>query len=117
MPDSVVVLQFYGEGVTDVGPQTTKPALPSRGIVTIFVHALCGAKRQLQVRRAHYAHLHGKRLWQKVKFAKRQAFYNHVSGVVFVMDSEAIPEVVNELVQGRDAEHAGFPMAVGIAGG
>jgi hypothetical protein len=51
-----------------------------------------------------------------VKFAKRQSFYDKgVSGVVFVMDSEGIPEVINELIQGRDAEHADFPMAVGIA--
>jgi hypothetical protein len=117
MPDSVVVLQFYGEGVTDVGPQTTKPVPPSRGVVTILVHALCGTTPQLRVRSAHYAHLHGKKkLWQKVKFAKRQSFYDKgVSGVVFVMDSEGIPEVINELIQGRDAEHADFPMAVGMA--
>ena len=117
MPESVVVLQLYGEGVTDVGPQTTNPVHPTKGIATIFVHALCGAMPQLRVRSAHYAHLHGKKsLWQKVKFAKRQSFYDRgVSGVVFIMDSEGIPEVLNELIHGRDAEHADFPMAVGMA--
>jgi hypothetical protein len=116
MPEPLVVLQFYGEGVTDVGPQTTKPVLASRGIVPILVHALCGSKPQLRARSAHYAHLHGKKLWQKVKFAKRQSFYDKgVSGVVFVMDSEGISEVINELIQGRDAELAEFPMAVGMA--
>jgi hypothetical protein len=117
MPEPLVVLQFYGEGVTDVGPQTTKPVLASRGIVPILVYALCGSKPQLRARSAHYAHLHGKKkLWQKVKFAKRQSFYDKdVAGIVFVMDSEGIPEVINELAQGRDAEHADFPMAVGMA--
>lgn len=115
MPEPLVVLQFYGEGVTDVGPTTSNPVEPSRGIVTNLVHTLCGKNPQLRVRSAHYAHLHGKRLWQKVKFGKRQSFYNRVSGVVFVMDSEVIPEVIKELMQGRDAELVDFPMAVGMA--
>ena len=63
-----------------------------------------------------FPHLQGKGLWQKVKFAKRQAFSNGSAGAVFVMDSEGNHRGrLAELSRGRDAAYREFPMAVGIA--
>ncbi|MFN0053985.1 MAG: hypothetical protein ACKV0T_17540 [Planctomycetales bacterium] len=111
-----VTLEIIGEGVTDVGPRNASADRMSEGVVVILVHRLCGSPGQMRVKRNHFPYLHGKKLWQKVKFAKRQAFYNKgVQGAVFVMDSEGIPAVLGELVRGRDNEFPDFPMAVGIA--
>jgi hypothetical protein len=58
----------------------------------------------------------GKGLWQKVRFARRQAYYNQSNGAVFVMDSEGDLEGRKaELTNGRDAGPASLPMAVGVA--
>jgi hypothetical protein len=63
--------------------------------------------------------LHGKGLWQKVRFAKRQAKYNRSAAAVFVMDSEGDQRELNkkrtEMEKGRDHEFPGFPAAVGVA--
>jgi hypothetical protein len=115
MPESTVVVQLYGEGLTDVGPQSEKPTLPEKGVVTILVHKLCGSSSRLRFRSSHFPHLQGKNLSQKVRFAKRQSFYSRIPGVVFVMDSEGIFEVLADLTQGRDAELPDHPMAVGMA--
>ena len=115
MPDQVIVLQLFGEGITDVGPQRHAPEIPDHGVVTIAVHRLCGSPPAMRIRTAHFPHLQGKNLAQKVRFAKRQSFYNRLAGVVFVMDSEGIVEVLADLEHGRDAELPHYPMAVGIA--
>lgn len=115
MPDQAVVLQLFGEGITDVGPQHQAPRVPEKGVVTIVVRRMCGSPPTMRIRSAHFPHLQGKNLAQKVRFAKRQSFYSGIAGVVFVMDSEGIVEVLADLVHGRDAELPDYPMAVGIA--
>jgi hypothetical protein len=70
----------------------------------------------MPVNTKRYAYLQGKGLWQKVRFAKRQARYNKSTcGAVFVLDTEGDDGVVQELTRGRDYELAGFPLAVGAA--
>lgn len=115
MHEQVIVLHLYGEGVADVGPQSATSRTPDKGVVTILVHRLCGSPKTMKARSSHYPHLQGKNLAQKVRFAKRQSFYAGLAGVVFVMDSEGIVEVLADLTHGRDAELSEYPMAVGMA--
>lgn len=112
-PDSVI--EIFGEGKADVG-KTTDPELPKTGVVPILVYILCGHPASLRVKRKAGSFLQGKGWTQKVKFAKRQAFYNGSAGVVFVLDTEGnLKERIKELVDGRDAGLIDFPMAVGAA--
>ena len=70
-------------------------------------------------KRRSFAFLQGKSLAQKVRFAKRQAFYNRSAGAVFVMDSEGDDrrrrKVLDEMSRGRDQEQVSLPIAVGVA--
>src|SRR5271157_87210 len=93
MPDAHRVLEICGEGRTDIGnivspPESrTEPQPPTQGVVPVLLHKLCGEPATMRVVRRAVPHLQGKRLWQKVKFAKQTALYNRSAGAVFVMDS------------------------------
>jgi len=120
MPDAarenLVVLEVFGEGKTDIGKESAKPRLPDQGVVPILIRRLCDEPAGMRVKTKRYDHLQGKGLWQKVRFAKRQARYNRgTCGVVFVLDTEGNDNVVSELVKGRDHELPDFPMAIGAA--
>jgi hypothetical protein len=120
MPDSpgkeLIVIEVFGEGVTDIGKESAIPRLPDAGVVPIFTHRLCNKPERMRVKTKPFAHLQGKRLWQKVWFAKRQASYNKGSrGVVFVLDTEGDINTLKDLEKGCDHGAHEFPMAVGIA--
>ena len=60
--------------------------------------------------------LQGKGLWQKVRFAKRQAFNSGSAGLVFVLDTEGDhPGQRDQLWRGRDSELLDYPAAIGVA--
>jgi hypothetical protein len=115
--ENLVVLEVFGEGKTDIGKDSVTPQLPNQGVVNIVVHRLCGNPAEMRVKTKRYAHLQqGKGLWQKVRFAKRQARYNKgTRGVVFVLDTEGDNEVIAKLAKGRDHELPEFPLAIGVA--
>jgi len=122
MPDAHRVLEICGEGRTDIGnvvsptKSRTEPQPPTQGVVPVLLHKLCGEPATMRVVRRAVPHLQGKRLWQKVKFAKQTALYNRSAGAVFVMDSEGNHrDRLAELPRGRDAAYSEFPMAVGVA--
>jgi hypothetical protein len=116
-----VVLEIFGEGKTDIGDSgaTSQPGPPDKGVVPILVHKLCGRPPDMLVKRKGLIFLQGKGLWQKVKFAKRNARCNGSAGVVFVVDSEGgskeLKEKTAALAKGRDSACLGFPMATGVA--
>jgi hypothetical protein len=114
--ENLIVLEVFGEGKTDIGKETATPQLPDQGVVPILVYRLCDQPTVMRVKTKRYAHLQGKGLWQKVRFAKRQARYNaRTCGAVFVLDTEGDDKVIRELTKGRDHELPGFPLAVGAA--
>jgi Domain of unknown function (DUF4276) len=111
----VKVIEIFGEGKTDIGKETDSEE-PKTGVVAILVHTLCGEPVNMRVKRKAVPFLSGKGWTQKVKFAKRQAFYDGAAGVVFVLDTEGNhKERIKELTTGRDASLSEFPMAVGAA--
>jgi hypothetical protein len=118
-PEAKIVIEIFGEGKTDVG-HDPMPKPPSEGVVPILLNLLCGKPRTMTVKRLGKPFLQqkgtGKGLWQKVRFAKRQASYNGSAAAVFVMDSEGkLSEKSRELQKGRDSELPHFPMAIGVA--
>jgi hypothetical protein len=116
--EHAVVIEFFGEGKTDVGTGT-QATPPTTGVVPILVHQLCGRPTTMLTKRRSFAFLQGKNLAQKVRFAKRQAFYNGSAGAVFVMDSEGDDrkrqKVLDDLSRGREQEQVSLPLAVGVA--
>ncbi len=55
-------------------------------------------------------------MWQKVRFAKRNAFNSGSAGLVFVLDTEGNhPGQLEQLQRGRDSELLEYPAAVGVA--
>ena len=118
-PDGNLVIEVFGEGKTDVGRHDgARP--PTEGVVLILTHKLCGKPERMLVKRRVYAMLQGKGRWQKVRFAKHQAYYNKTTdGVVFVLDSEGdqkkLKKTRKDLEKGRDADGLSIPMAVGVA--
>jgi hypothetical protein len=112
-----VAIYFFGEGKTDLG-EGEDPDQPTTGVLPILVHTVCGKPNRMRVRRRRVAHLQGKGLWQKVRFARWQARGNS-DGAVFVMDSEGPAKlhkkVLSELHKGRDAPGPVLRMAVGVA--
>src|ERR1022692_3220739 len=72
-PDKVI--EIFGEGKTDIG-KVTDPEVPKTGVVAVLLHTLCGRPANMRVKRKAGSFLIGKGWTQKVKFAKRQAFYN-----------------------------------------
>jgi hypothetical protein len=114
--ENLVVLEVFGEGKTDIGKESATPQLPDQGVLPILVHRLCDQPAVMRVKTKRYAHLEGKGLWQKVRFAKRQARYNAgTCGAVFVLDTEGNDRIISELAKGRDHELPEFPLAVGAA--
>jgi len=111
------VIYFFGEGKTDLG-EGPEPAPPNTGVLPILVHTLCGRAVAIHAVRRRFAHLQGKGLWQKVRFAKRQAL-GRSAGAVFVVDSEGDLPVLQtktaQLHKGRESTAPDFPMAVGVA--
>ncbi len=116
--ENTVVIEFFGEGKTDIGTGS-EPTPPTAGVVPILVHQLCERPATMRAKRRSFAFLQGKNLAQKVRFAKRQAFYNRSAGAVFVMDSEGDDrkrqKVLDEMVRGRSLESTSLPLAVGVA--
>jgi hypothetical protein len=109
-----VTLELFGEGKTDIGKAEGVPVRPTSGVLPRLLHSLCGKPDNMLVKRRPVSFLQGKGWVQKVKFAKRQAFYNKSAGVVFVMDTEGEQRKrMKELTEGRGAEFPDFPMAVG----
>jgi hypothetical protein len=118
MPDGDRVIEIIGEGKADSGPAARSAPIesPDRGVVPILVHRLCESPASMKVKRRPVAFLQGKGVWQKVRYAKRQAVYNGSAGLVFVTDTEGNhPGQLAELIRGRDAERPDFPAAVGVA--
>jgi hypothetical protein len=120
MPVPSQVLEICGEGKTDIGEiaqgeaRTEEP--PTKGIVPVLVHKLCGEPSTMKVVRRALPFLSGKGMWQKVKFVKQTAFYSRSAGAIFVLDTEGqFPGRLRELIRGRDALYPEFPMAVGVA--
>lgn len=112
--ENMIVLEVFGEGKTDIGKGSAVERFPEKGVVPILVHRLCNTPASMRVKTN--AHLQGKGLWQKVRFAKRQAHYNNgTCGAVFVLDTEGSDKINDELKKGRDHELPTFPMAVGAA--
>lgn len=109
------VIEICGEGKGDLGKDSAMEE-PKAGVVPILVHAMCGKPPEMRVKRRSVPSLQGKGLAQKVKFAKRQAFYNKSAALVFVMDSEGNhKQRIKELKEGRDSGLPDFPAAVGVA--
>ena len=116
MPEPGPVIEIVGEGKTDIGRGGDQPGPPTDGIVPVLVHALCNRPESMRVRRKPLPSLQGKKLWQKVQFAKRQAFYSGSTGLVFVLDTEGDhPDQLKKLQQGRDSALPEYPAAIGVA--
>ncbi len=118
-PEASVVIEVFGEGKTDVR-HDARPQPPTRGVVPILVSTLCGQPDRLLVKSYGVPFLQqketGKGLWQKVRFARRQALCNGSHGAVFVRDSEGdLKGTVEQLHKGRDHGPSRLPMAVGVA--
>lgn len=113
-PPPDVILELFGEGKTEIGNAEGKAVRPTSGVLPRLLHALCGEPENMILKRRPVSFLQGKGWTQKVKFAKRQAYYNASAGVVFVMDTEGEQtRRMRELSEGRDAAFPDFPMAVG----
>jgi hypothetical protein len=82
------IIEVVGEGKTDHGPGSDQPEAPTHGDVPVLVHRLCDRPDLMRVQCKPLPRLRGKGLWQKVRFAKQQAFYNESAGLVFVIDTE-----------------------------
>ncbi len=116
MPEHEAVIEIVGEGKTDHGRGGDQPKPPTTGVLPILVHRLCERPESMRVRKRPLQFLQGKSLWQKVKFAKRQAFYNGSAGLVFVVDTEGShPGQLDQLRRGRDSELLEYAAAVGVA--
>jgi hypothetical protein len=110
------IIDIVGEGKTDTGRGAFEPEAPATGVVPRLVHQLCEQPDSMRVRRRPLPFLQGKGLWQKVRFAKRQAFNSGSAGLVFVLDTEGNhPGRLQQLVRGRDFELLEYPAAVGVA--
>lgn len=115
MPDPAIVNEVVGEGKTDHGRGGEGPGPPTAGVVPVIVHRLCDRPASMLVKRRPLPFLQGKGLWQKVRFAKRQAFNSGSAGLVFVLDTEGNhPAQLEQLLQGRDAGLVDYPTAVGV---
>lgn len=110
------VIEVVGEGKSDHGPGGATAGSPEEGVIPTLVRRLCDQPDSLIFHRRPLPFLQGKKLWQKVRFAKRQAFNNRSAGLVVVVDTEGKhPGQLEELQRGRDSELEEFPTAVGVA--
>jgi hypothetical protein len=111
-----IIIEVYGEGRTDVG-MDVRPEHPQGGVLPILLHSLCGRPNAMRVKCYGRPFL-GQRgsLLQKVRFARRQSYYNRSNGAVFVVDSDgAFAEKNQALHKGRDLGPSSLPMAIGVA--
>ncbi len=116
MSDMAFLIEIVGEGKSDRGQTSDLPGPPNVGVVPVLVHLLCESPQSMRVRRRPLPFLQGKGLWQKVRFAKRQASNSGSAGLVFVLDTEGEhPGVLHEMRRGRDSELPHYPTAVGVA--
>jgi hypothetical protein len=116
MPEPKAVIEVVGEGKIDRGSGSDQSESPTTGVVPILVHSLCDRPESMRVRRRPLPFLQGKGLWQKVRFAKRQAFNGASDGLVFVLDTEGNhPGQLEQLQRGRDSGLSDYPTAVGVA--
>jgi hypothetical protein len=117
-PEAEVIIEVFGEGKADIRTNV-EPSRPTEGVVPILLHRLCGRPERMRVKCKPLQFLIGKRLEQKVHFAKRQAHYNRSDAAVFVLDSEGgeteLKATRAALQAGRDRAFPDFPMAVGVA--
>ncbi len=114
-PEKPVVIVIYGEGKTEVRLGAV-PTPPTKGVLPILTHKLCGKPARMRVLARRPDHLQLRSLWRKVWFAKLQANVSGSHGVVFVVDSEGdMKEKKAELEQGRQHGPAAFPTAIGVA--
>ncbi len=115
-PDDSIVIEVFGEGRTDVGDSAT-PEPPRKGVLPILLHTLCGSPDKMLVKRYGRLFLgQSGSMMQKVRFARRQAYYNRSHGAVFVVDSEGdLKKRKQEVYKGRELGPADLPMAVGVA--
>jgi hypothetical protein len=115
-PEAGHVIEIVGEGKTDRGQGTDQPEAPTNGVVPVLVHRLCDRPDSMRVRQRPLPFLQGKGLWQKVRFAKRNAFNSGSAGLVFVLDTEGNHTgQLEQLQRGRDSELLDYPTAVGVA--
>lgn len=119
--DHQVVVEVFGEGVTDVGLER-KLQRPEHGVVPILVHRLCGRPKRMRVK--CYTKLFFEKLdvnggggyQQKAAGFRKMVFRNDSHAAVFVVDSDGDLEgKTAELREGRDAGPSDVPMAVGVA--
>jgi hypothetical protein len=116
MPAHEPVIEIIGEGKTDRGRGADRPEPPTTGVLPILVHGLCDRPQAMRVRHRPLPFLQGKGLWQKVRFAQRQASSSGSAGLVFVLDTEGNhPGQLEQLQRGRDSELPEYPTAVGVA--
>ena len=118
-PEDRVVVEVFGEGKTDVG-HDPRPQPPTRGVVPILLHRLCGKPGSMFVKRYGIPFLQqkntGRGLHRKVTAAKKLARQNRSHAAVFVMDSEGdLKGRREELAKGRDAGPLCLPMVIGVA--
>jgi hypothetical protein len=67
-PEVSVVVEFFGEGKTDIGEDDT-PNPPMQGVVPILAHALCGKPASMIAKRTPMLQLQERGLARKVRFA------------------------------------------------
>ena len=128
--DEGVVIEIIGEGKTE-GEPTKEPEVPSKGVLSILIHKLCGKPNEMRVHRRRFSHLQEEKgkgpsrkvrekgLSRKVRLAQQRAITRRSSGVVFVLDSEGNAEVrakkIKELDDGRRMKSDLIPTAIGVA--
>jgi hypothetical protein len=118
MPDPLVVIEFVGEGKTDLGEVSASPAVqaPDRGVLPILVHKLCAEPVSMRVIRRKFQLQQGG-LKRKLWFAQQQAAIRKSAGLAFVIDTEgeSVSKMKKELQEGRDEKYNDLPTAVGVA--
>jgi len=113
-----VVIEVFGEGKTDVQDEARSPTPepPTKGVVPVLVHTLCGRPVAMLVKR--YGRLFMQQrgsLKQKARSAKGQARISGSAGAVFVVDSDGdLKGRKRDLNDGRRMEPGDFPMAIGV---
>ena len=117
MPSTPKVIELVCDGKAEGGPPDDVPKRPSIGVLTLFIHRLCGEPSDLLVRRRKPLFLSsGTHLWRRVEQTKVRAADHGESGLVYVVDTEGDSPArkLKELDKGRAAKRPAFPMAIGV---